>query len=148
MDNRYAPYIITKRREETPTVVELVLAPKEGARPAFVPGQFIDILLPSHGADAKSYTISSTPHEEGFTIAVRRAGTFSQALCDKKEGEVLSVSEPYGFFYPVDAKTPRLFLAGGIGITPCISIARAGSAAGERAPTLVYYSNRSYADVA
>ncbi|KKW36005.1 MAG: Flavodoxin reductase [Candidatus Adlerbacteria bacterium GW2011_GWA1_54_10] len=143
MNNEYRPYIVYAKRRETPTVVELSLEPQDGVRPDFIPGQFVNISLPEVGPEAKSYTIASTPLDELIVVAVREAGDFSQALCGRKVGEEVLLSEPLGYFYPEDAQTPRVFVAGGIGVMPFVSIARAGSGAS----TILLYSNRAAHDV-
>lgn len=143
MNPEYRPYIVRAVRRETPTVVELSLEPKEGSRPDFIPGQFVNISLPEVGPEAKSYTIASSPRDARIFIAVREAGVFSRALCARKAGEEVLLSEPLGYFYPEDNATPRIFVAGGIGVMPFVSIARAGA----DAPTLLLYSNRSALDV-
>ena len=143
MSPEYRPYIVRAKRRETPTVVEFSLDPQKGPRPDFIPGQFVNISLPEVGPEAKSYTIASSSRSAGISIAVREAGDFSRALCAREEGGDLLLSEPLGYFYPEDDLSPRIFVAGGIGVMPFISIARTSAAA----PTLLLYSNRSALDV-
>jgi nitric oxide dioxygenase len=146
MPEEYKIYLVEDRIEETSTTTTLQLAPKKGRRPDFIPGQFVNVLLPSRGMDAKSYTISSIPADRCLSISVRSAGEFSQTLAAYTIGKELSVSEPYGYFYPVDDTTPRVFLAGGIGVMPFVSIIRASLGSG-MPQTLLLYSNRTVGDI-
>jgi len=143
MRELYRGHAVVKKEELSPSVVTLWLRSAAGARPAFVPGQFVNVLLSGHGADAKSYSISSTPRDEDFSITVRAAGAFSRALTALKEGQTLQVSEPCGYFYPVDETTPRACLAGGIGVAPFASIVRSALEEQKMPPTVLLYSNRT-----
>jgi ferredoxin-NADP reductase len=136
-------YTIVQRVEETPDVATFFVRPVAGERPAFVAGQFINIALPGH-TEAKSYTIASAPRDELWAITVRAAGAFSTKLMSHQAGDTLEVSEPLGYFCADPAPAPRLWLAGGIGITPFMSMVREGA---PLQPTTLYYSNRTAEDI-
>lgn len=146
-EGAYKEYTVTRRIEETPTAVTLWLSPQKGERPGFISGQFVNVLLPERGVEAKSYTLQSIPSDEGLAFTVRVAGDFSRTLAGRRVGDTVHLSPPYGFFYPVDETTPRLFLAGGIGVAPFMSIIRASLESGALPPTLLLYSNRSEGDI-
>ena len=148
METEYKEYAVTRRIEETPSVVTLLLSPRNGKRPHFIPGQFVNVLLPERGVEAKSYTLSGIPADSELSITIRVAGGFSRMLAGRKTGETIHLSPPYGFFYPVDAVTPRLLVAGGIGVAPFMSIIRASVERESMPPTLLLYSNRSSYDIA
>ena len=76
-------------------------------------------------------------------LTVKAMGKISNSLVSLEQGKRVRISEPCGFFYPADATTPRIFLAAGIGIVPCMSILRASHEKGESAPALLLYSNRT-----
>ncbi len=143
MPNEYKPYTIVKRIEETPGVASFYLQPAVGETPMFVAGQFINISLPGY-TEAKSYTIASAPQSELWAITVRAAGAFSTKLMSHQVGDTLAVSEPLGYFCADPAAAPRLWLAGGIGITPFMSMLREGKTI---SPTTLYYSNRNAEDI-
>ena len=143
MNEEYREYQVVRHIERSPTTATLWIVPAVGDRPDFIPGQFVNILLPGHGSDAKSYSISSVPSDPGFALTVRAAGPFSRTLAARREFETLLVSSPYGYFYPVDTKTPRLCLAGGIGICPLISFICASVEENACPKTALLYSNRN-----
>jgi ferredoxin-NADP reductase len=144
MPEQYRPYTILGRVDEAPGVFTFLLRPAAGERPAFIAGQFVNIALPGY-TEVKSYSIASPPRDEHWAVTVRTAGPFSTALAAHKIGDTLSVSEPLGYFYIDPAPAPRLWLAGGIGITPFMSMLRDNAAV--LFPTLLYYSNRTAEDV-
>lgn len=121
----YEEYEITHRISRTDVVVTLWLVPKRGERPDFIPGQFVNVKDPAGSPEAKSYTIGSTPEDPGVSLTIRAQGPFSRALVARSPGETLLLSEPLGYFYPPDSETPRICIAGGIGIMPFASFIRA-----------------------
>ena len=143
MPDQYQPYIVVRRLEEAPGVSSFFLRPVSGKLPVFIAGQFVNISLPGH-TEAKSYTISSAPQDKEVAVTIRAAGKFSTALLAHQAGDRLSLSEPLGYFCADGADAPRLWLAGGIGVTPFISMLRDSSAA--QPQTLLYYSNRTFSD--
>lgn len=111
---------------------ELVSAGGE-ALPASTPGSHIDVAV----ADGivRQYSLCNGPGEDGsYVIAVKREPVSrggSAAMHERvREGDVLSISVPRNHF-PVDwSAQSHLLLAGGIGITPLLSMARHLQAAG------------------
>lgn len=144
MTDGYRPYTVTDRAEEAPGVFTFFLRPAAGERPPFSAGQFVNIALPGH-TEAKSYTIASAPQDDVTAITVRVAGNFSTALIGHKPGDTLALSAPLGYFCAADTVAPRLWLAGGIGVTPFMSMLRDRSVM--QPPTLLYYSNRTVDDM-
>ena len=144
--NGYRDYIIRERTQETPSVTMFRLAPENGDMPAFTPGQFVNAILPEFGSEAKSYSIASTPSEKMLALAIRPKGEFSRTLVSLATGSRLSLSEPCGFFYPEDETTPRIFVAGGIGIVPFMSMLRSARERKAVVPTMLLYSNRLASD--
>lgn len=111
------------------------------ARTAFEPGQYVTLSVDT-GSDTvyRCYTISSAPETHGhatFEITVKRSpsGAVSTWLHDRLAvGDRLHVSRPAGdFVLPANPADPLLFVAGGVGITPLMAMARAVYARGERA---------------
>lgn len=142
----YRDYTVTARTAETPNVVTLQLTPKDGAVPVFIPGQFVNAILPQFGAEAKSYSIASIPGADTLSLTVKPKREFSHALASLKAGETLTLSEPCGFFYPEDETTPRICVAGGIGIVPFMSMFRDSEKKNISVPTMLLYSNRLASD--
>lgn len=100
--------------------------------------------------DARTFTIASAPHEAELMIATRMRDTaFKRVLKAAPVGTALRIDGPNGeMVLHEDTTRPAVFLAGGIGITPFLSIAR--DAAQRRLPHRIYlfYSNRRPEDAA
>lgn len=113
--------------------VVLELAVDEGeTAPVFLPGQYVNIDVPG-GSEHRSYSFSSAPgeHRLGFLIKKIPDGLMGNWLAGAKPGERLNLTGPMGSFYLRDGDGPLLFLAGGTGLAPFLSmlevLARAGS---------------------
>ncbi len=98
---------------------------------SYLPGQFLTLTLPvGEKPIRRSYTISSSPTQGYYCeITVKREehGVGSRFLHDVvKEGDTLEVQAPSGKFTFTGKEADRVVLiAGGVGITPMMSIARA-----------------------
>ena len=94
--------------------------------------------------DARNFTIASAPHEPELMIATRMRDTaFKRVLKMAPDGTAVTIDGPNGeMVLHDDPAHPAVFLAGGIGITPFLSMAR--HAAKARLPHRLYlfYSNR------
>ena len=96
----------------------------------FKPGQFVTLELNIDGQQVmRSYTISSSPSVPySFSLTIKRVpgGKVSNWLHDNlKEGDQLPVHGPVGLFNAIDFPADKvLYLSGGVGITPVMSMAR------------------------
>jgi len=122
---------------------------------AFRPGQAIDLILPALEAPdpegAKhAFSLVNAPGEPGLTIATRmRPSPFKRALDALKLGDKAKVDGPFGSLtLHKDAARDALFVAGGIGITPFMSIMRHASAGGDARRRVLLYSNHRPEDAA
>ena len=115
---------------------------------AFKAGQAMDVILAD--GEAHAFSIVSAPYEDELAVATRlRDTTYKRALASLGEGDTGSLDGPFGSLtLHKDAARPAIFVAGGIGITPFMSILR--QAARERAQRdlVLVYSNRSPGDAA
>lgn len=125
------------------------------ARPAgleFAAGQFLAIRTLIDGKPhVRCYSISSAPHVRGYLeISVRRQGLVSGTLhATVRAGSTLSINRPAGqFVYPQHDDRPLVLIAGGIGITPLLSMLRHATATDPLRPITLLYSARTENDVA
>jgi ferredoxin-NADP reductase len=142
----------------TPSVKRFRLEPlRGGALPfQFRAGQYITLDLPvADDTIERSYSITSGPAERGFIeIAVKREahGLGSTFLHDElAAGDALRLSAPFGDFIldsPDDIGGGRLLLiAGGVGITPIMSVLGAAADAAYRGPITFLASFPSKAEI-
>ena len=121
----------------------------------FRAGQSIDLTLlnpPETDAEGNSraFSIASAPFDNDLMIATRmRDRAFKRVLRKASLGLQVKIDGPWGsFVLHRKSEKPAVFLAGGIGITPFLSIIR--QAGHDRAPHHLYlfYSNRRPEDAA
>lgn len=117
--------VITRRRQEAANVISLELArASEEPLPAWTPGAHIDVRLPS--GLTRQYSLCGRG-EDTYLIAVLREpsgrGGSAELHAIAEPGTVLSIRGPRNQFPLVEAQD-YLLLAGGIGITPILAIAR------------------------
>lgn len=76
-------------------------------------------------------------------------GSFSSAILNLKTGDTITTPSPFGFFYP-DLKDNKdlFFIAGGIGVTPCMSIIRECANKDDSRLIHLFYSNKTKSDIA
>jgi ferredoxin-NADP reductase len=136
-------------KNETPTVKSLYLDPR-GERPDFVAGQYLTVRFPGvNPTEGKSYSISSAPHESQVRLSVKEIGDFSKILLNLSEGDEVFTTAPYGFFYPeAGYSEPLVFVVGGIGITPCLSIIKEMLHQGDERELFLHYSNQTVQEIA
>lgn len=118
----------------------------------FSAGQFLAVRALIDGKPhVRCYSISSAPQARGYLeISVRRQGLVSGALhATIRAGSTLTINRPGGqFVYPQGDDRPLALIAGGIGITPLLSMLRHAVAADPARPITLLYSARGEHDVA
>jgi ferredoxin-NADP reductase len=132
--------VVAALRNEAEDVISLTLSAPDGASlPAWRPGAHIDLTLPN-GA-VRQYSLCGEGGESStWTVAVLRESKSrggSKFIHERLSvGEQLRVSLPRNNFGLIEAER-YLFIAGGIGITPILAMAREVASQG-RPWTLVY----------
>jgi len=121
---------------------------------AFRAGQAIDLALPtadeSGQAARHAFSLVSAPHEERLTITTRlRGSTYKEGLRALTPGVVVQIDGPFGSL-TLHKNTARdaLLVAGGIGITPFVSILRQAAYQRLERQLVLVYSNRRAEDAA
>ncbi len=118
---------VVSRRELTADIAEFTLAPVNGTElPAFTPGAHVTVETPG-GAMRRYSLVNDGEAPEAYVIAIKREPNSrggSMAMHDKAtQGVRLAVSPPENDFELVLA-SKYLLIAGGIGITPILAMAR------------------------
>lgn len=91
-------------------------------------GQYFRVTLPIESPDERGssryFTVTSTPNEEFLTITTKIIkSTFKLKLDSLKAGDKMTFFGPFGeMFQDEKDMTPKVFLAGGIGLTPAYSM--------------------------
>ena len=126
------------------------------ARPegfAFRAGQAVRISLvdppeTDDKGDSRTFSLASAPSDDTLQVATRMRDTaFKRVLRSLPRGAVLKMRGPMGdFTLPDDPAKPVALLAGGIGVTPFMSMLREEERQGSKRPRVLIYANRSAAD--
>jgi ferredoxin-NADP reductase len=122
------------------TQCSFYLEPVDGVPiPTFNPGQYLTFSLPAFAERSiiRCYSLSDKPDPSGYRVTVKRIlssverpdsppGASSNYLHDRiHEGDILKARAPSGHFCIDDnPNLPAVFIAGGIGITPLMSMLR------------------------
>ncbi len=127
---RHAPLrvVVSRKVPVARDVTSFRLEPVRGTLPAFQPGAHVDVHLPN--GLVRQYSITNGPDEtRAYVLGVKRelaSRGGSACLHDAvAEGDVLAISEPHNNFPLRRDATHTLLLAGGIGLTPLLAMARA-----------------------
>jgi predicted ferric reductase len=147
------PYRVTGVRPERGRAWTLTVAPDghEGLR--FSPGQFAWLSLRASPFQAREHPFSfsgsaeAAPEKLEFTI--RELGDFTSTIGQTQVGETAYVDAPHGVFttdrHP-DA-TGYVFVAGGVGVAPMMSMIRTLADRGDPRPLHLVYANDRWDDV-
>lgn len=132
-------FSIERKVREAAGVYSFYLKPHDGKPlPPFVPGQYltVEVAMPGKAQpQVRCYSLSDAPGSRDFyRITVKRigegvkgpgspAGVVSTRLHELPEGATINVRAPSGqFFLDVRRARPVVLIAGGIGITPLLSM--------------------------
>jgi propane monooxygenase reductase component len=133
----------------TSDIRRLVLRPEEPFE--FKPGQYVDIHIPGAEDEHRSFSMANTDSDVlEFMIKLYPGGRFSGLLADGAitPGDELQVTGPYGVF-TLRQSSPRrlLFIGGGAGMAPILSLLRSLSATGSEREATYYYGARTEDDL-
>ena len=126
-------------------VTEFALEPL-GDPLGFAPGQFVFVCFHSPALDRQfgpllrnqfhPFSITSAPVERTLRITVKAVGDYTRAMRLLEPGAEAVVEGPYGSFGTERDNERQLWIAGGIGVTPFLSMARSLNGAG---PVVDFY---------
>jgi ferredoxin-NADP reductase len=135
----FRKFVVQDVVRETLDCVSLWLVPEDGrALPFYFPGQHLTVRLAIPGRSqpvVRCYTLSDSPHSDRYRITVRAIGQSAEqpgsapGLASHfihqnlRTGDRIDIKAPSGSFYlDLMDRRPLVMLAGGIGITPFISM--------------------------
>lgn len=140
-------------RDETHDVKTFTFRSADFSAVSFEPGQFITVTPAIPGQRvSRCYTLSSSPTRPfALSITVKRVpgGIVSNWLHDHlREGDRLIASGPAGSFTPVGRPANKLlYLSAGSGVTPLMSMTRAGFDLAARLDIVFVHSARTPVDI-
>lgn len=164
----FRPFRVARRviEDGAATICSFHLEPVDGATlPAYLPGQFLtfklDAIDPRTGQSkpiTRCYSLSDRPQPDHYRVSIKRvlappnrpdlppglsSGHFHDYI---HEGDILQVRAPSGHFHllddPAELLLPVVLVAGGIGITPMLSMLNTLLAANDPRPISLFYGVR------
>jgi predicted ferric reductase len=146
------PYVVSRVVSERGSATSLFLTKAKGQIKPFLPGQFAWLTAEaSPFADAEHpFSISSSaenPREIRFTI--KELGDFTARVKHLPVGRTVCVDGPFGAFSCDRHSHAKgyLFIAGGIGITPIMSMLCTLADRGDPRPLVLLYANKTWDSV-
>jgi predicted ferric reductase len=132
-------------------IFEITLTPVAKAL-RHIPGQFAMLSLNNStvvSAETHPFTISSSRDNGDIRFSIRGLGDYTSLLGGLQVGTTANIEGPYGEFYYGYATKSQVWVAGGIGVTPFVSMAEDLLAKESIDYTIdFYYSVRTQADAA
>ncbi|MDG1875715.1 MAG: NO-inducible flavohemoprotein [Mariniblastus sp.] len=138
--NGFRNFVVDRKVPESDIITSFYLRPEDGgAAPAYLPGQYITLRInhPSCPTSPRNYSLSDKPSNGQYRISVKKEsgtgegqpeGLISTYLHEEiQPGDIIEVGPPCGeFTLDPDTVSERtiVFLAGGIGVTPLLSMAK------------------------
>ena len=159
----FRPFRVVRKviEDQAESIRSFYLEPEDGQPlPSFFPGQFLTFRLEVPAATGglgpivRCYSLSDAPTPDYFRISIKRVpappaspwlpGRSSTYLHDHIEvGDLLQVRAPAGHFYLDRGDAPVVLVAGGIGITPLLSMLNWSLAEQQGREIWLYYGVRN-----
>lgn len=116
------------RVEKLGSVVNILMYPVSKVM-KFLPGQFayFSFISDSVKKESHPFSFSSSPKENFIRVSIKSLGDFTDKLLNLKDNDFVEIMGPYGNFHEFflsDEKQNLVWIAGGIGITPFLSMLR------------------------
>ena len=157
----YVPAVLTKNNyvvdnviKETHDVWTLEMKPeKTGKVYDYEPGQFHFLKIQRKDdlpVEEHHFTISSSPRDkEKITSTIKESGDFTSTIGETGSGDPVSIEGPFGRFSNAfhQHEDDLVFIAGGIGITPLMSMLRYMHDVSSNKRVTLLYANRTEEDI-
>jgi benzoate/toluate 1,2-dioxygenase reductase subunit len=125
----------------SPTAIAFSLSLEPRVALGFLPGQYLSLQVPGTH-QRRSYSVSSPPDAKELSFLVRNVpqGLMSSFLREKAApGTPMEFTGPAGSFYLREVTRPQLFLAGGTGLAPFLSMLGKIAEVGSKYPIHLIY---------
>ena len=139
------PWKVVEAIQEPGHATTLVFEAQGHAGMKFRPGQFVWLTLGDSPFSLQQHPFSissSATHPYKLAITAKALGDFTSSLSSVQPGTRAWLEGPYGvFFHDADNSRGAIFIAGGVGITPIISMLRTYRDLGRDFPLWLIYAS-------
>lgn len=145
------PWRVVESEETRADSTDLILVADGHRGMTFKPGQFAWLTLghSPFSIQQHPFSMASSASQPGqLEFVIKEAGDFTRYLSTVKPGETAFLEGPYGVF-TMDPTIQRraVFIVGGIGITPILSMIRSRLDAQNHTPMWLIYANKSEQEI-
>jgi predicted ferric reductase len=148
---RRRPYVVEEVVEQRGQSWSLVLRPDGHEGLQFLPGQFAWLTLWSSPWSIREHPFSfssSAVHPERVEFTIKELGDFTSKIKHALPGDRAYLDGPYGIFTYSRHRVPSfVFVAGGVGITPVMSMLRTMADEQEPRPLTLIYGSKEWQEV-
>jgi len=146
------PFLVKETKEEHGDVWTITVEPINHKGFQFAPGQFAWLTAwktPFSDTEHPFSIASSAEIKSEIEMSIKNLGPFTNRIRTLKPGDRVYVDGPYGAFnLDRHPKAEQLvFITGGIGVTPIMSMLRTMADRNDRRPILLFYCNREWETV-
>ncbi|BAZ09061.1 oxidoreductase FAD/NAD(P)-binding domain protein [Calothrix sp. NIES-4071] len=146
------PYLVEEVRKEHGDVWTLALRPIGHNGFCFEPGQFAWITLEISPFRMREHPFSMSSdgdNSERIEFSIKALGDFTKTIKDVPSGTKAFLDGPYGVFTTdrYEDSTGFLLIAGGIGITPMMSMLLTAAKRKDDRPYLLIYASKKWEDI-
>ena len=140
-----APYRVASVEKVAERTWLLGIEPQRGEAITFQAGQFVWLNI-GHSPFSlveHPFSIASAPNPSRLDFLIKESGDFTNKIGAISPGTHVSIDGPYGHFtLPEDDACPLVFIAGGVGIAPVLSMLRELGRHSPSQPVSLIYGNR------
>ncbi|MFA6424523.1 MAG: ferric reductase-like transmembrane domain-containing protein [Candidatus Magasanikbacteria bacterium] len=116
-------FIVENIIQETKDTFTIVVKPEKKLN--FKAGQFCFLRINKNKLHARHpFSMSSAPQDHNLQFTIKMAGRFTDTASKINKGDEILTDGPFGRFIEKGDKKNLVFIAGGVGITPFMSIIR------------------------
>jgi predicted ferric reductase len=145
------PYRVAEVRKERGDTWTLVMQPDGHAGFRFIPGQFGWLTL--WGSPFKitghpfSFSSSANASDGRVEMSIRDLGDFTSTIHKVPVGQRVYLDGPYGAFTSGNPADMHVLIAGGVGVTPMMSLIRTFADRGDKRPVILLYGSRDWESI-
>jgi predicted ferric reductase len=145
------PYVVSEVRKERGDTWTLAMQPKGHKGFRFRPGQFGWLTL--WGSSFKitghpfSFSSSAEATDGRVEMTIRNLGDLTSRIHEVPVGRRVYIDGPYGAFTIGNPADMHVLIAGGIGITPMMSMIRTLADRGDQRPVILIYGGKDWESI-
>jgi predicted ferric reductase len=145
------PFRVTAVHQERGDSFTLVMQPDGHPGFRFRPGQFgwLTVYGSPFKISAHPFSFSSSAAVTDGTVemTIRNLGDFTSRIHEVPVGRRVYIDGPYGAFTTGNPADMHVLIAGGVGITPMMSMLRTLADQGDRRPVVLLYGSKSWEEI-